>query len=172
VDPEGKFHATNLPPDTYRVIPQINGPMCVRSILQGGRDVRDGVVVAAEGAPAPIEIVVSSHCGTIEASVTPSDSPLPSNLMAVLLRKAGDELVLEKQAYIGGRRGDATPRFVMQGVAPGDYMLYAWPQDSQIEYANPEYMRQFESYGTAVAVTEDGKVSATIDKVLVSAGKN
>ena len=51
-------------------------------------------------------------------------------------------------------------------------MLYAWPQDSQIEYANAEYMRQFESYGTAVTVTEDGKVSATIDKVLVSAGKN
>ena len=172
VDPEGKFHATNLPPDTYRVIPQINGPMCVRSILQGGRDVRDGVVVAAEGAPAPIEIVVSSHCGTIEATVAASDSPLPSNLMAVLLRKAGDELVLEKQAYIGGRRGDAAPRFVIQGVAPGDYVLYAWPQDSQIEYANAEYMRQFESYGTAVTVTEDGKVSATIDKVLVSAGKN
>jgi hypothetical protein len=51
-------------------------------------------------------------------------------------------------------------------------VLYAWPQDAQIEYNNAEYMRQFESYGQAVTVTEDGKVSVTIDKVLAGPGKN
>ena len=60
----------------------------------------------------------------------------------------------------------------MQGVTPGDYTLYAWPRDAQIEYANPEYMRQFESYGKAVTVTEDNKVSVTLDKVLLNPAQN
>ena len=172
VDADGKFHAVNLQPDTYRVVPQISGPQCVRSILQGGRDVRDGLVVGAEGATAPIEIVLTTHCGSVEATLAPSDPGPPANLTAVLLRKVGDELVLEKQGFAGGRFGDAAPRFLMQGITPGDYMLYAWPQDAQIEYANAEYMRQFASYGKAVTVTEDGKVSVALDKVLLSAAKN
>jgi hypothetical protein len=166
VDADGKFHAMNLAPDKYRVIPQANNQLCVRSILQGGRDVRDELVVSAQGATASIEVVLSGHCGSVDVTMARSDSPVPPNLAAMLLRKAGDEMVLEKQAFFG------TPRVVMQGVPPGDYVLYVWPQDAQVEYANPEYMRQFESYGKAVTVTEDGKTSVTLDKVLALPAKN
>jgi len=133
--------------------------------------VRDGVTIAAGVAPDPLEIAVTSHCGSIDISLPPSDSPQPPNLTAVLLRKAGDEFVLEKQAYLGGRTENRALRLI-QGVTPGDYVLYAWPQDAQIEYANAEYMRQFESYGKAVTVTADSKVSVTVDKVLPIPAKN
>jgi hypothetical protein len=76
-------------------------------------------------------------------------------------------LVLEKQGFIAGRVRDAAPHFEIQGVTPGDYVLYAWPMEAQIEYATPEYMRQFESYGQAVTVTADNKVNVTLDKVLI-----
>jgi hypothetical protein len=169
VDPEGKFHVANLVADTYRVVPQINGPWCVRSIMQGGRDVRDGLVVA-EGAPAPIDIVVTGHCGSVEASLAPSDSTLPPDLTVALLRKSGDELVLEKEENLNGSANNSPS--LLQGIAPGDYVLYAWPREAQIEYANPEYMRQFGSYGQAVTVTEDNKASVTIDKVLPNPAQN
>jgi hypothetical protein len=169
VDADGKFHVTDLVADTYRVVPQVNGAWCVRSIQQGGRDVRDGLVVT-EGATALIDIVVTNHCGSVEASLAPSDSTLPPDLTLALLRKSGDELVLEKEGYLNGSANNST--FLLQGVTPGDYTLYAWPRDAQIEYANPEYMRQFESYGKAVTVTEDNKVSVTLDKVLPNPGQN
>ena len=173
IDADGKFHIANVQADTYKVAAQVtNQQWCVRSILEGWRDVPDGLTIAAGVAPEPLEIVVTSHCGGIDATVTSSDSPLPPNLTAFLLRKAGDEYVLEKQAYIGGRMGNPAPHFSIQGVPPGDYILYAWPQDAQIEYSNAEYMRQFESYGQAVTVTEDAKVSVTLDKVLTGAAKN
>ena len=122
---------------------------------------------------APVEVVLTNHCGSVEVTPAFSDSsqPLP-NLMAVLLRKVGDELVIEKQAYQGGRGPGNSPGFLFQAVTPGDYMVYAWPQDSQIEYASAEYMRQFESYGKQVTVTEDNKVSVTIEKVLLNPEKN
>lgn len=172
MDADGKFHIANAPPDTYRVVPQINSPQwCVGSIMQSGRDVRDGLTILAGVSPDPLEIVVTSHCGSIDVRLPPSDSPVPPNLTAVLLRKAGDEFVLEKQAYLGGRADNPALRLI-QGIAPGDYVLYAWPQDAQIEYANAEYMRQFESYGKSVTVTADSKVSVTVDKVLPISAKN
>jgi hypothetical protein len=160
-DADGKFHVPNVMPDTYHVVPTImDGTVCVRSIEQGGRDVRDGLVVAPEGAREPVEIVLTSHCGSIAAAVTPVGSDAPANLFGALLRKGRDEWVLEKQVFGAGSR------FLMEGVTPGDYMLYVWPMEAQIEYTNPEYMRQFESYGKAVTVSADGKVSVTVDKVL------
>jgi len=169
VDADGKFHISHLVAGTYRVVPQINGPQCVRSVLEAGRDVRDGLVVT-EGATAPIDIFVTSHCGSVEASLAPSDSTWPQDLTLALLRKSGDELVLEKEGYLNGTVNSSA--FLLQGVTPGDYTLYAWPRDAQIEYANPEYMRQFESYGKAVTVTEDNKVSVTLDKVLLNPAQN
>jgi hypothetical protein len=172
VDADGKFHISNLPPDTYRIAPQIPDPQwCIRSILEGGRDVRDGLTVTAGVAPGPVEIVLTNHCGSIEGTLTPPDSGLPPNLSAYLLRKAGDDLVMEKQAYLGGgRSADSTVHFNMPGVTPGDYMLYV--MDSQVEYANAEYMRQFESYGQEVTVTADSKASVTVDKILTGSAKN
>jgi len=172
VEADGKFHFSNLSAGTYRVVPQINNQQwCFGSILENGRDVRDGVTISAGIAPDPLEIVLTSHCGTIDLTLAPSDGPWPPNVTAVLLRKAGDEYVLENQVYLGGGTANPVARPI-QGVAPGDYVLYAWPQDAQIEYANAESMRQFESYGKAVTVTADGKASVTVDKVLTIPAKN
>ena len=167
VDADGKFHIPNVSPDTYRIVPQVPNPQwCVRSILAGGRDARDGLTIVAGVAPGPVEIALTNHCGSIEGTVTLPDSGLPPTVSAYLLRRAGDELVLEKQVYAGGRSGDAAAHFTMQGVTPGDYTVYV--MDSQVEYANPEYMRPFESYGQTVTVTADSKASVTVDKILLS----
>jgi hypothetical protein len=173
VDGEGKFHVPGLQPGTYRIFPQMNGPQsCVRSVLSGGRDVRDGITVVAGVTPDPIDIVMSSHCGSIDVSLAPSDATPPPNLTAYLLRKSGDEIVLERQGYQGPRSSDGAQHFLVMGVAPGDYMVYVWPNDAQIEYANAEYMRQFESYGQKVTVTEDSKTTVTLDKPLLIPAKN
>ncbi len=172
VDAEGKFHIPSLQPGAYRIVPQIfQQQACVRSVLAGGRDVRDGLTIGAGAALEPIEVVLSSHCGSIDVSVAPSASPLPSNLTAYLLRKVGDDMVLEKQGYQGPRSRDGSTYFTIQGVAPGDYVVYVWPQDLAIEWANAEYMKQFDSYGQKVTVTEDSKVSVTVDKVLTALPK-
>jgi len=171
VDAEGKFHVGNLMPTSYRIAAQISDQKwCVRSILAGGRDVRDGLTIPIEGAPPPVEVSLTKSCGSITGTVAPS-SELPPNVSAYLFRKAGDDLVMEKQVFIAARPGD-TPHFTMQGITPGDYILYAWPNDAQIEYSNPEYMRQFESYGQPVTVAADEKASVTIDKILSIPAKN
>jgi hypothetical protein len=173
VNGDGKFQIPNLRPGRYRVVPQIfNQQACVRSITSGGRDVRDGLTVTAGAAPDPIEITLTSHCGSVEVDLAASDAALPPNLTAYLLRKAGDELVLEKQGYQGARTSDGVWHFMLQGVAPGDYVAYVWPNDAPIEYTSADYMKQFESYGQKVTVAEDSKATVTIDKPVLMPAKN
>jgi len=173
IDTDGKFHIPGIQPGTYFIVPQINGTQtCVQSVLSGGHDVRDGLTVAAGAAPDPIEIVLSSHCGSIDVSLSPSDATLPPNLAAYLLRKSADELILERQGYQGPASSDGTRHFLIMGVAPGDYIVYVWPNDAPIEYTNAEYMRQFESYGQKVTVAADSPTTVTVDKPLLLPAKN
>jgi Carboxypeptidase regulatory-like domain len=172
VDADGKFHIPGLQADTYRILPQMYGQQCVRSVLQSGRDVRDGLTIAPGAAPDPIEIVLSAHCGTVDVTLTPPDGPMPANLMAYLLRKSKEEYVLEKQGFMMAGNGAGSPHFMIPGVAPGDYVVFIWAQETPIEYTNAEYMRQFESYGQPVSVSDDGTATVTVDKILTLPVKN
>ena len=179
VEPDGTFRLS-LSPGLY----QITGPdsrLCARSMRQGSRDAwRDGLLVPEQGSPEPLDVAYTSHCGTVEGSLTLSDSSPPANLLVALLRKMGSELIMEKQTYLsaGNNRnpGAALPagsmRFNFQGVTPGEYTVYAWPPDAQVEYAEPDFTRQFGSFGKAVTVTEDGRVTVTLDRVWQDTAKN
>ena len=172
IDAEGKFHIQGIQPGTYRIVPQINGAQtCVQSILSGGRDVRDGFTFAS-APPDPLDISLSSHCGSVEVSLPPSDASWPGNLAAYLLRRSGDELILEKIGYQAPNARDGSRHFLIAGVAPGDYTVYIWPNDAPIEYTNADYMRQFDSYGQKVTVSADSPASVTVDKPVLPAAKN
>ena len=174
LDADGKFHIPSIEPGTYRILPQLNGSQtCVQSVLSGGHDVRDGLTIAAGVAPDPIDIVMSSHCGSIDVSLSPSDATLPPNLMAYLLRKTGDQVNLERMGgFQGVRSSDGAGHFLIRGVAPGDYVVYVWPNDAPIEYTNPEFMRPFESFGQRVTVSADSEATVTVDKPLLLPAKN
>jgi hypothetical protein len=54
----------------------------------------------------------------------------------------------------------------MEGVGPGDYVLYAWRRDVELEYADSEYMRQFTAYGQPVSVVEGTKITVKLQHIL------
>jgi hypothetical protein len=180
IQADGSFEFQNLPPDTYRVRISPNGAAYLRSAWQGGRNVlRDGLTISAETPPAPLEITLGAPGGTVEGTMALRDDGQADPMIVALLRRAGDAMVLEKQVYLSaslpaGRSfsiNDRPPvyggmRFTLQGVAPGDYLLFAWPADAQVEYAEPEFARQHDDLGRPVTVTEGAKVTVNIDHAL------
>jgi hypothetical protein len=178
VDADGAFRFSNLPADNYRVVLTLGGSFFIRSILQGGRDVMSDGVAVGYGEPAPsVEIVVSQNGATIEGDIKPAESERPGPVVVALLRHAGDEMVLENQVYativqahtrtrFSGGPAYSPGRFLMEGVGPGEYVLYVWRRDAEIEYTNAEYMRQFIAYGQPVSVVEGGKVTVKLQHLL------
>jgi hypothetical protein len=122
---------------------------------------------------------LGSPGGTVEGTVALRDAVQPDALMVALLRRAGNAMVLEKQVNISGSLPAGTAfsingqppvyggrRFTLQGVAPGDYLLFAWPAEAQVEYAEPEFARQHGNLAIPVNVTEGAKVTVNIDRAL------
>jgi len=180
VQADGSFEFRNLQADTYRVVVSPGGAAYLRSAWQGGRDVLQyGLTISAETPPSPLEITLGSPGGTVEGAVALRDSVQTDFMVVALLRRAGNAMVLEKQATVSGSLSAGTAssindrppvsggmRFTLQGVAPGDYLLFAWPAEAQVEYADPEFARQHDDLGKPLTVTEGAKVTVNIDRAL------
>jgi hypothetical protein len=171
IEEDGSFRVSDLRPDSYRIVVFPTGSSYVRSIRQGGRDVRDEGLVIGELPPDPIEIDLGSHGATIGGVMAVPNSDPPTPVVIALFRRVNERVVLEKQAYISARvlltpSTGGMGRFMMQGIAPGEYILFAWAADAQIEYAEPGFLRQFDRFGTSVHVTEDAKLDVAIEQLL------
>jgi len=171
IEEDGSFRFSDLSPDSYRIVVVPTGSFYVRSIRQGGRNVRDEGLVIGELPPDPIEIDLGSHGATIEGAIAVPASDPPTRVVIALFRRVNERVLLEKQAYVSATVLSTPPtggvgRFMMQGVAPGEYVLFAWAADAQIEYAEPGLLRQFDRLGTSVHVTEDAKLDVAIEQLL------
>ena len=183
-DADGSFKFNGLPEDTYRLVVSSNGTAYLRSAWQGGRDVlRDGLAVSAESSPGPLEIVVGGPGATVEGTLDLPDSGQPANVIVALLRHAGNEMVLEKQSYVNRSlpagaglsaraRAAGLPvmqgrsQFTIQGVAPGDYVLYCWEADSPVPYADPDFFPQYGTLGKTITVNAAEKISVNLDRLV------
>lgn len=180
IEDNGNFRTTKVEPGTYRVF--VNAASYyVQSFQQGTYDVRRGGITVGDSAPDPIEIQLRSQAATIEGLVA---GPGPDHQAAVivgLFSKIDGELVLEKQDAVGGfvmsLNGNppvvvpdgslnGMARFTMQGVAPGEYVLLAWPSNEQIEYSAPGFAQHYGASGQIVRVTEGAHVSAVVDHLV------
>jgi hypothetical protein len=178
---DGTFRLSDLLPGSYRVAVSAAGSFFVQSIRQGGRDVRSDGIEIGELPPDPLEIDLSSHGATIAGVIAVSDSNPPGPVVVVLFRRVAEGVLFEKQAYVNGfamaidgralsfipTTSASGPRqFTVQGVAPGEYILFAWLQDAPVAFAEPEFMREYGALGKTVRVTADQRVSVVLDHLL------
>src|SRR5207249_12062971 len=101
------------------------------------------LTISGETPPAPLEITLGAPGGTVEGTVALRQASQPDLMIVALLRRAGDAMAVERHVQVstslpaGGYVINNQPpmygggRFTLQGVAPGDYFLFAWPADAQ-----------------------------------------
>src|SRR5262249_5188655 len=122
--------ATGLPEGYY-----------LKSVRASGVDVLAQGFEAA-GGTATFEVVVSPNAGSIEGTTTPGAT-------VALVPDHRD-----RSDYYANIIADQEGHFRFRNVRPGDYKLFAWEQVPEYAWMDPDYMRELESKGTAVNVTE------------------
>jgi hypothetical protein len=64
-------------------------------------------------------------------------------------------------------QSDNSGNFTMNGIAPGDYKLFAWESVQNTAWMNTEFVAAFENRGLAVSVSATGSTPATIEVKLI-----
>jgi len=95
----------------------------------------------------PLEIVVSAKGGTVEGTVENREGAAGATV--VLVPGAGRRFV---QSYYKVSVTGAEGSFLLTGVPPGTYEVFAWDSVPETAWLNPEFMSRWEGRGQSVAV--------------------
>jgi hypothetical protein len=127
----GTFTLADLTPGTYRLESFGNGNFYVKRAMFNGRDIsREDVSIVQTGGA--IEVVLGNEVGSIEGQVVDRDgSPV-----------AGFVMVMEEGRTPRTSNVTESGSFRIPALAPGTYTVHAWDDASQVEYADPEWMRR------------------------------
>jgi hypothetical protein len=160
----GSFRCVVAEPGAYsvRVLPPTG--WYVQAITQGAADIADReIAIDADSDPEPIEIVLAQGGGSVEVSPPSAPGKPDTAVKLTLLRKpaSGAEWDEEGRPAYGNGSGATT----LRGIRPGEYLLFAWPAVSEVEYLNPEVIDKYHSYGQTVTVRDGETTRVTVTPV-------
>jgi protocatechuate 3,4-dioxygenase beta subunit len=159
VDRLGNFEWKDVTPGNYIV--QVFGGdgrngFFLKSVQMGGRDVATGFMASG---PSFVDLVVGYAGGTIEGTVTEREGenyaggehPAPN----ATVEAAPEEKYRMLPDHFAIGATDQNGRFTIQGLAPGNYLLYAWQNVDESVYRDPDFLKSQEANGFAVKVEEN-----------------
>lgn len=167
VNTDGTFMLSNVPPDTYAFnVTGLPDNYCVKDIRVESERLADGTLNLAGGSlVGALEVVLGQSCGNLEGVVADADGHSFDGATVVLVPQASRQhaLYLYRTAST-----DQSGRFSLQGIAPGDYHLYAWEAIEGGAYLDPDFVHAYEEQGVNVSVEQYSR--ATLQLKLIPAG--
>ena len=102
--------------------------------------------------------MVSAGASQLEGTVTGEDLQPVAGIQAVLIPdQHRDRVDLYKIAL-----SDQNGRFHMQGIAPGNYKVFAWRGIDQFAWFDPDLMKRYEQKGQPVIVREASRETVQV----------
>ena len=101
-----------------------------------------------------MEVVISRNVGQIDGTVVDDRGKPVPGVQAILIPDNRGRTELYKTATT-----DQDGRFVMRGITPGDYKVFAWEAMETYGYFDPEVVRRSEVLGKVVRVAESSRLS-------------
>jgi hypothetical protein len=151
---DGSFEWKNVPPGNYDVElvgeGGTNFDLFLKSATAGNHDV-DETGISVSGGAVVIDLVASANGASAEGMVTDQKGEPVANAMIVAVPEPRLRGRVERYRTTAS---DQSGRFVLHGIQPGDYTLFAWENVDGEAYYNPEFLKTYEAQGTALRVSE------------------
>ena len=128
----------------------------IQSARSGGVDLlSEPLVVPQEGDVQPIEMVLRDDGATISGKI--HGPKAPSITVVVVPEK--HSIQAPRIAMVGSEQN----QFSIMGMPPGDYRVYAFDSQAQIEYANPAALAPYTSEGFHVSLSPRGQSDVDVE---------
>ena len=122
----------------------------VKSARLGEQDVLDTGFDFTPGVTGVLTLVLSPNSGQIEGSVASAkDEPAIGAKIMLIPADSHQSPTRYKTADT-----DQNGHFIIKGVAPGEYKIYAWEDIEDGAYQDPDFMKPYESDGQTLSIKE------------------
>jgi hypothetical protein len=161
---DGTFALQNVAADWYTLsIAGLVEDCYVKSARFGGVDALEhGLDLSRGDPPGPIEVVLSPAGGDVEGVVLKENQQPAAGATVALAPDAPrrDQVHLFRSAT-----ADRYGRYVLRGVPPGEYRLFAWEDVEAGAWLDPDFLGEYEKRGETVSVDERGRYTVQLKAV-------
>lgn len=163
-DPGGDLIAQDILPGEYQVTLQCFGGY-VTSATAGSADLLTNprLTVQPGVAPPRIEITMTQGGGILKGKLVLDPAPAQPCILLVPSFSASTGPLLQPLFQMPGSQEGSN--FQLPFLAPGDYTVYAFSQQNEIEFRNPTYLQTL-SGGTHVKIDATGEQDITLTSVV------
>ena len=145
-----------LPPDAY-----------LKQVLLNGQDVREsGFDISGGQAPGTLEVVIDTNGGRLQGVVT-KDGKVFTDAKVVLLPE--DAATTKDDSLVKETTTDQYGAFVIRGIQPGDFRVFAFEQVEEGAWADPNFMSRIQDKGQEVEVSEGTEHTVQLQAISPSA---
>jgi hypothetical protein len=162
VKPDGSFSIEDITPDSYDVsISGLPPGYYLRSASVSGQDaLESGLTVT--GGTAKLDLVVSPAGGQVDGVVADDKQQPAKAATVVLIPDAARQSRLSLFKTVGT---DQNGHYSIQGIAPGDYSLYAFEDLPSGAFQDPDFMKPYQKSAQTLTVREGGHESKQLQQI-------
>jgi len=163
VDSKGEFSAQNVPSARYTLrFPGLPETAYVADIRQGGTSVFDSGFTMGNQSGTSIEILVNPNGATIEGNVQTANKKPSASATVVLVPSENHR---KNDLMYKTVQSDEKGSFVIKGVAPGEYTLFAWESVPNTAWMNLDFLAKYQDRGRAIVVSQGARMEVQLDLI-------
>jgi hypothetical protein len=126
----------------------------VKEIHLGTTAIPDGALNLSGSVPGPLDILLTRSGAELTGAVTDEEThPVPGATITLVPDKSRRSALYLYQTTVSDQYGG----FSFRGIAPGDYRVYAWEAIDGGAYLDPNFLKPYETFSTAVTVEEKSR---------------
>ena len=152
---DGTFAIRNVVEGRYHVYIAPGPGLYVSAIRQGAMDIRDEGMVEVRRYTDPIEIILSPNPGKIHGAVEGQTGALQGRAHVVVVPQFSRR---RNPLFYSRTTAGSSGEFTFEGLAPGEYKVFAFEQLPDTAEQNPEFIARYETLGQSVTVNSGATV--------------
>jgi hypothetical protein len=168
VNSQGSF-ALNSGPGNYRIgITGVPPNTYVKSIRLGSTDVLSDGLRLNGPTESSLDVVIAADSGELLGTAVSGNNPMPNVIVALV----PDSLLLRRRFDLyRSAATDASGKFRLQVIPPGEYKLFAWEYAEWGAWHDKQFLDTFETLGQSIRVADGPNPDARVTVIRINKQK-